>query len=167
MGTVTLPVLGVDIGQVLIEQEPDDPNFSFGGANYLDSPEMPDAFRVLRRLREEMFGDRIHLVTRCMRKLRQKRVEWLDHHDFWNRVGIDREQPRYCWTPQNKSNVCYDLSITHFIDDDPRELLHLVDLIPNLLLFRPRHHVNEYAKFIAQSTTRVESWTEIEKLLLG
>lgn len=166
MGMNPPEVLGVDIGEVLIDQHPSDPALSFRGERYLESPEMPDAFRVLRRLREERFGDNIKLITRCGRKVRGKRVEWLDHHDFFRRVGIPRVLPLYCWTPQNKSHVCYDLGITHFIDDDPRELVHLVDMIPNLILFHPRRFVDEYAKFIAQSTVRVETWREIERMLL-
>src|SRR3989338_916816 len=160
-------VLGVDIGQVLIEQRPEDPSLLFRGPNYLNSPEMPDAFRVLRRLREERFGDNIYLITRCGRTVREKRIEWLDHHSFYERVGIPRVTPRYCWTPQNKSDVCYDLGITHFIDDDPRELVHLDGLIPTLLLFRPEErYVAEYERFVAQATVRVASWLAIEKLLL-
>jgi hypothetical protein len=159
-------VLGVDIGQVLIEQYPVDASLSFRGPNYLSSPEMPDAFRVLRRLREERFGERIFLITRCGKKLRDKRVEWLDKHDFYQRVGIPRVPPRYCWTPHNKSHVCHDLGVTHFIDDDPRELVHLCDLVSNLVLFRPSKYADEYARFIEAHATRVETWNEIEKLLL-
>ncbi len=159
--------LGVDIGQVLVEQRPTDHALSFRGPNYLQSPEMPDAFRVLRRLRDERFGENIWLVTRCGKKLRDKRIEWLDAHDFYARIGIPRVTPLYCWSPQNKSNVCHDLGITHFVDDDPRELIHLGDIIRNLILFRPvERHVDACASFVEQGTTRVESWSEIEKLLL-
>jgi hypothetical protein len=159
-------ILGVDIGEVLVEQNPADPTVAFSGPHYLNSPEVPDAFRVLRRLSQERFGGRIHLITRCGLKRRKKRVEWLDHHAFYARVGILREPPRYCWTPHNKSHVCHDLGVTHFIDDDPRELVHLAELIPNLILFRPKRQFPEYDKFVHDSTTQVASWSEIEKLLL-
>lgn len=160
-------VLGVDIGQVIIEQRPKDQNLIFRGPNYLNSPEMPDAFRVLRRLRDERFGENILLVTRCWRVVQEKRIEWLDHHNFYERIGIPRVRPLYCWTPQYKAVVCRNLFISHFIDDDPRELIHLGGLIPNLILFRPdQRYVDEYARFVEQDTIRVESWQEIEKLLL-
>ena len=168
-GTVTTTqteMLGVDIGEVLVEQHSTDLTVSFSGPNYLNAPEMPDAFRVLRRLREERFGEHIYLITRCGIKRRQKRIEWLDHHAFYDRVGISREPPKYCWSPHNKSHVCHDLGVTHFIDDDPRELVHLSELIPHLILFRPRRHFPEYEKFANESTMKVDSWLEIEKLLL-
>lgn len=160
-------VLGVDIGEVLIEQFPANPELSFLGPNYLNTPEMPDAFRVLRRLHDERFGDNIFLITRCRAKIRDKRIEWLDHHKFYERVGLPRMLPRYCWNPYNKSNVCYDLGMTHFIDNEPGELIHLEDLIPNLILYRPKaEHVKQYERFVAESTIRADSWNAIEAMLL-
>lgn len=160
-------ILGIDIGQVLVEQEPEDKSLSFGGPNYLHSPEMPHAFRVLRRLSIERFEGRLFLVTDCMRKIRRKREEWLLHHDFYGRVGIPVVLPTYCWTSAHKANVCHDLELTHMIDDNPKALSGMDSDKCKLILFRPlERRVKEYAGFVAQSTTRVESWLEVEKLLL-
>ncbi len=167
MSFIRPDILGVDIGEVLIAQSFHDPALSFRGENYLNSPEMPDAFRVLRRLRDERFGDSIFLITRCHRKLRDKRVEWLDHHKFFERTGLPRILPHYCWNPYNKSHVCHDLGMTHFIDNEPAELIHLEDLIPNLILFHPKvEHVAAYERFVRTATTRVETWNAIEVVLL-
>jgi hypothetical protein len=157
-------VLGVDIWKVLIREVP---GRSFRDEPYLDYPEVEDAFRVLRRLHDERFGSNIHLVTRCGRKVRGRRLSWLDHHDFWKRTGIPRVPPRYCWSPRNKSDACYDMGMTHFIDDDPRELVYLEGYIPNLICLQEEaQQMAETSLFNALSMTRVDSWSEIERLLL-
>jgi hypothetical protein len=160
----TNEVLGVDVGQVLVEQF--EPEFSFRGHNYLNAPELPDAFRVLRRLQRDR-GMEIILATRCgSPRLRARRTDWLEHHNFWGRVGIPRVPPLYCWTPHYKSSVFYERGITHAVDDDPNELVHL-DLIPHLILFRGRSTGSgKRRSFIHNRTTCVQSWTEIEMLLL-
>jgi hypothetical protein len=158
-------VFAVDIGQVLVEQFI--PEFHFHGKHYLSAPELPDAFRVLRRLHSER-GMEITLATRCASpRLRSRRTEWLDHHDFWQRVGIPRVAPLYCWTPHYKSSIFFDCGITHAIDDDPDELLHL-DLVPVLLLFRGRPDAIERNKsFINSRVTCTQSWLEVENLMLS
>ena len=164
MAQQEIEVLGVDIGQVLVEQF--DPGFPFRGQNYLNAPELPEAFNVLRRLNRER-GMEIILATRCASpRLRTKRTEWLDHHDFWARVGIPRVPPLYCWTPHYKSSVFYDRGITHAVDDDPDELVHL-DLIPHLILFRGRpDRIEKHRGFIENRATCARSWAEIETLWL-
>jgi hypothetical protein len=158
-------VLGVDIGQVLVEQF--DPRIQFHGRNYLNAPELPEAFRVLRRLHHER-GMRIVLATRCASpRVRSKRTEWLDHHDFWGRVGIPRVPPLYCWTPHYKSSVFHNHGITHAVDDDPDELVHL-DLVPHLILFRsPPAGIEKHRHFIENRAHCVRSWAEIEILWLA
>ena len=161
---ISTEVLGVDIWKVLIREVP---GRSFRDDAFLDFPEVGDAFRVLRRLHDERFGCDIHLITRCGVKVRGRRLSWLDHHDFWKRTGIPRVPPRYCWTPKNKSDVCYDMGMSHFVDDDPRELVHLEGSIQNLICLQPlQSHADALARFMATSVTRVESWREIERLLL-
>ena len=68
----------------------------------------------------------------------------------------------------NKSDACYDMGMTHFVDDDPRELVHLEGYIPNLICLQPlQSHAEALARFMATGVTRVESWREIERLLLS
>ncbi len=159
-----IEVLGVDIGQVLVEQF--DPGFHFRGPNYLNAPELPEAFRVLRRLNRER-GMEIVLATRCASpRLRAKRTEWLDHHNFWARVGIPRVSPLYYWTPHYKSSAFHDRGVTHAVDDDPDELVHL-DLVPHLvLLLGQSDRIEKHQGFIQNRAACVRSWTEIEMLWL-
>lgn len=165
MARLTKEVLGVDIGQVLVEQFA--PGSHFRGEDYLQAPELPEAFRVLRRLHHER-GMEIVLATRCASpRVRSRRIEWLDHHDLWGRVGIPRVLPLYCWTPHYKASVFHDQGITHAIDDDPEELIHL-DLVPHLTLFRGRPgSIGKHRSFVNNRTTCVQSWLEIETLWLS
>jgi hypothetical protein len=158
--------LGVDVLNVIIEGR--DSASQISGKDYLNAPEVDGAIEGLAELARLRFGQHIQLFTRCQRKSRQRRIEWLDHHNFWERVGIPRVLPMYCWTPEYKADVCRDKGITHFVDDDPLELLHLYGLVENLYLFRPtEENLREYARFIASSgTMQVDSWRSINHELL-
>ncbi|TCO64654.1 hypothetical protein [Actinocrispum wychmicini] len=136
------PGLGVDFGRVINEgsAEPggDDTTFLSGGyEEAMRTPAMPDAMDVLPRL-VEMFEGRVWIVSKCGPRIQERTLQWLDHHDFWNKTGILRANTRFCRERAEKAVHCKRLGITHFIDDRRDVLGHMRDVVEHRYLFGPQ-----------------------------
>lgn len=109
--------LGVDVGGVIIASTKEDQDTFFHG-NHLLTPVFPGAFEGLRKLVDEVFGPQnVYVVSKCKPNVQQKTKEWLDHHDFYARTGIRRENVHFCLEKKDKGPICRDLQLTTFIDD--------------------------------------------------
>lgn len=158
--------LGVDIGGVIIERVNDDADTSFFSKNYLKTPAMPGVFEVLRRLVSERFKERVYLVSKCGPNKQHKSREWLGHQDFFKKTGIYAGHVEFCLKRSDKAAICEKLGITHFIDDK-LEVLGSLGTVPNKILFKPDEPEVKRYQFAYKQVRRVESWPEVEKLLLS
>ncbi len=157
--------LGVDIGGVLIDRVNDDTDTSFFGDNYLRTTAVPGAFDALKRLANCRFEDRIHLVSKCGPRVEQKSRDWLDHHDFFRKTGIDPANLHFCRKRQDKAPICDSLGLTHFIDDR-LEVLSYLKTVPNLYLFHPTPgEVEKHARHLHR-VHRVETWDDVLAALM-
>lgn len=137
-----IPRLGIDIGRVIIDGSShptgDDTAFFKGGIdNALRTPAMPGAFDAITRL-VERFDGRVWLVSKCGERVQLRTREWLAHHRFFDRTGIDPEHLRFCRERPQKAIHCRDLAITHFIDDRPDVHVALAGIVPHRYLFGPQ-----------------------------
>jgi len=159
-------VLGIDIGGVIIDRVNDGTDTSFFGDNYLRTTAVPDAFRVIRDLVEQRFGDRVYLVSKCGKKVEKKTLHWLAHHRFHDLSGILSDNVRFCRQRHEKSGICEDLGITHFIDDR-LEVLSYLTSVDSLFLFQPRYdEVRRFAQHLSR-VMQVHSWQDIRQRLLS
>jgi hypothetical protein len=115
------PRLGVDFGRVIHgAAAPDgtaDTVFLDGShQDALASPATDGAFDVLPRL-VARFGGRVWVISKCGRRIQERTLAWLDHHDFYRRTGIPRDNVRFCLRRGDKAGHCAELGITHMIDD--------------------------------------------------
>ena len=134
--------LGVDIGRVIIDGSShpsgDDTAFFKGGLdNALLTPPVAGLFDVLPRL-VEVFEHRVWLVSKCGERVQQRTLAWLDHHDFYERTGINPADVRFCLTRPEKADHAKELGLTDFIDDraDVHQALHGV--VDRCYLFGPQ-----------------------------
>lgn len=133
------PRLGVDFGRVIqgaaLAAGAEDTVFLSGGlAEALRTPPSPGAFEVLPRL-VRRFGGRAWVISKCGPRVEQRTRQWLDHHDFYDRTGIARDNVRFCRARADKAVHCAELGITHMIDDRLDVHRALRDLVPHRYLF--------------------------------
>ncbi|MET8151255.1 hypothetical protein ACIBSW_21235 [Actinoplanes sp. NPDC049668] len=133
--------LGVDIGRVIIGggvvPGGSDTQF-FGGdtARMLATPAVPGAFDALSRLVPRF--ERVWLVSKCGERVQRRSRQWLDHHDFWARTGIARDDVRFCRARPDKAVHCAELGITHFVDDKLDVHRALRGVVAHRYLFGPQ-----------------------------
>ncbi|MBY0548852.1 MAG: hypothetical protein K2W95_16390 [Candidatus Obscuribacterales bacterium] len=156
------PVLGVDIGGVIISRSNDKSDTSFFGGNFLNSKAVEFAFEAIASAVDA--GYTTCLVSKCGEEVQRKTLLWLAHHEFYDRTGVLPEQVRFCRTRPEKAQICDELEVTHFVDDRLEVLSYLVN-VPNLYLFdgQPK----EMSKFAAMlpNVHQTRSWAELSDLL--
>jgi hypothetical protein len=136
----TTAVLGIDIGRVIIAGRPDGPDTSFfhgDTAAMLRTPPVDGVYECVRRL-TEWFEARVWLVSKCGPRIQRRSLDWLEHHRFFDRTGIDPDHVRFCLRREDKAIHCAELGITHFVDDRPDVHVALRGVVPNRYLFGPR-----------------------------
>lgn len=160
-------VLGVDIGGVIIDRVNDNTDTAFFGNNYLKTTAVPDVFEVLTRLARGPFLGNLHLVSKCGQKVQDKSMHWLRHHRFFELTGMPETSVHFCRERHEKAPICRDLGITHFVDDRLEVLGHLIDIVPNLFLFRPQEKEKQKFQHWWYRVEEFDQWIQIEAALLS
>lgn len=163
MAGILNPILGVDVGGVLIDRMDDEADTSFFGPNYLLTPAVADALSSLQLLSST--GYKIYLVSKCGRTTEQKTRDWLDYRNFFQETGVPRESIRFCRKRHEKAQICAELGTTHFIDDR-LEVLSYLTAVPNLYLFNPDEAEVRKFSHALPGVTPVATWNEVTALLL-
>lgn len=129
--------LGIDIGRVIIDGSSgrgDTSFFSGDTAAMLRTPAVPGAFAAIARL-VPLFGD-AWLVSKCGPRIRQRSLEWLRHHRFFEQTGIAEGNVRFCLRRPEKALHCAELGITHFVDDKADVIAAITPVVPHRYLFK-------------------------------
>ncbi|TDC42543.1 hypothetical protein E1281_36110 [Actinomadura sp. KC345] len=149
------PRLGVDFGRVihggLLAPGDGDTVFLDGPfEEALASPATEGVYEVLPGL-VDAFGGRAWIISKCGDRVRKRTLAWLDHHDFYARTGLPRENVRFCRKREEKARHCRELGITHMIDDRLDVHRAIREIVPHRYLFGPREgpgwvrHVPDWA----------------------
>jgi len=85
-------ILGVDIGNVIINNRLANWQNGFREGGYSGIPIVENAFESLRRLSNERFGDRIVVISKCSLESQSKVLTWLLDNDFHNKTGISPDR---------------------------------------------------------------------------
>jgi hypothetical protein len=157
------PRLGVDFGRVIqggaAEMGEEDTTFLEGGfEEAMRTPATPETFEVLPRLVAK-FGGRAWVISKCGERVRRRTLEWLDHHDFYRRTGIPRDNVRFCRKRADKAVHCAELGITHMVDDRLEVHAALRGIVPCLCLFGPQPA--EPPGWVRHTLT----WADVEALI--
>jgi hypothetical protein len=133
--------LGIDVGRVLISPgDSSKPDTSFIGGSLEDAlttPPYDDMFDIVPSL-VERFEGRVWIVSKCGPRIQERTLQWFEHHRFFERTGIHRDQVRFCLKRPDKAIHCRELGITHFIDDRADVLEPMAGIVPNRYLFGPQ-----------------------------
>lgn len=134
---VRMPVLGIDIGGVIIDGHGADTDFLkvYDDERAMQAVAMAGVFETVARL-VKVFDGRAWIVSKCGLAIQRKSAMWLRHHRFFERTGLPESNVRYCLKRPEKSPICKDLGITHFIDDREDVLGFMSSTVPHRFLFR-------------------------------
>ena len=119
------PMLGVDVGGVIVDRVAAGEDTSFFGSQPLLTPAVEGVFEALALLTAEPFEGRVHLVSKAGPKVAENTRAWLHHHKFFRRTGIPAANLHFVRERADKGPVCTRLGITHFVDDRLDVLGHL------------------------------------------
>lgn len=159
-GSGCTPVLGIDIGRVIIDSPPGalaDTGFFHGDSDQLlATPEVPGAIEAIGRL-VPLFGPvNVWLVSKCGQRIQDRTLRWLDGHGFWARTAMLTDQARFVRARGDKAWVCAKLGITYFVDDRPDVLFPMEETVPRRYLFGPGWRA------APRGLTAVADWKEAE-----
>ena len=157
--------IGIDIGGVIIKPAETEGDTSFFTDDYLATPMFDDAFETMARLREERFGEGIYIVSKCGPRVQQKSLDWLEHHDFYARTGLLRENIHFCRERKDKAPICEKLGISIFIDDRLDVLGHM-SAVETRIHFCGSERARRKNAAAKPPYTRCDNWGEVATLLL-
>ena len=163
---MTTKVLGVDIGNVIINNRLNDPEVvTVDEVVYAAFPPSEGVFEALKKL-TEYFNGEVHLISKCTEWAQVQILLWLTSHDFYAQTGIKPEHVHFVRKRNEKDAACRELGITHFIDDRLEVLSYMVESTPNLILFQPdQEEMNEFKQFLPRVTI-AHDWNEVVQKII-
>ncbi|WP_421793256.1 hypothetical protein [Hydrocarboniphaga effusa] len=157
--------LGIDIGRVLIATGAQlGPDTSFLGADIeaaIHTPPYPGMFEVVPAL-VKAFHRRVVLVSKASSATEEKTRRWLDHHQFFERTNIPRNNLVFCSSRMAKASICKELGITHFIDDRRDVLEFMREFVAHRYLFGPQTS----AAKAEPGLEHVPTWSDVSRSIL-
>ncbi len=163
-------VFGTDLGGGIIDKLDEGSRGKFLGPEYLLTPGVPEVFETLRQIVNAIRGKNgecsVHVVSACESSLRNKALWWLNHHQFYDRTGIPRENVRFANSRRVKAEICADLGITHFVDDRLEVLSQLPPSVEKFLFRRDPGETGVFQTFIPK-VRLAESWADILGYILN
>lgn len=132
------PRLGLDFGKVImgamINGQQDT---SFLGTTFeqaMQSPATEGAVEAVSLL-VEAFEGQVWIVSKCGPTVEKKTRGWLKHNRFYQDTGLAPANLRFCRQRKDKTPICKQLGISHFVDDRIDVLEHMVETVSGLYLF--------------------------------
>ncbi len=145
------PKIGIDLGMTIVNTR-DETRSAF-----------PDALRVIKRLVEHYT---VFIVSRVNQEQMVRAKAWLQRMKFHDETGLPAENVFFCAERHEKAPICQRLGITAFVDDRPEVLSHMQGIVPlRILIGGDEEDVLKHQEKNLD-VIRVETWGEIEKLLL-
>lgn len=110
------PVLGLDVGGVLVDRVAERTDTSFFGDHPMDTPAVAGALEAIPQLLER-FEWRVHIVSKAGPKISALTSQWLGLHGVTGRDGIPLGNVHFVRKRPEKHPICERLGVTHFVDD--------------------------------------------------
>jgi len=157
----TTQALGVDIGNVIINNRLSDPNDkTLYEERYSTIPATEGVFDALKTLNDYFKGE-VYLISKCSEWAQEKILIWLKDNNFYVLTGISPENIYFVRERNEKDVVCRKLNITHFVDDRLEVLSHMIESTPNLFLFQPNQkEIDDFKQFLSKVVI-VNNWSEV------
>ncbi len=119
------PILGIDVGGVLVRSVADNVDTSFFGARPMETPTVEGCIDAVAHLTTGYFAHQVHIVSKAGPKISELTREWLGHTGFFAATQISQGNLHFVRKRIDKAPICKRLGVTHFIDDRPDVLAHL------------------------------------------
>ncbi|MEE6264006.1 hypothetical protein [Plantactinospora sonchi] len=163
-GRLRSPILGVDVGGVIVALAGREEDTSFFGSRPLETPATVGVFDALATLTGGPFAGQVHIVSKAGPKVAANTRAWLDHHDFFGRTGISAGNVHFVRERRDKAPVCQRLGITHFVDDRLDVLAHL-ETVRHRYLFRGGTGEQPAVPASPDWATPVDTWGDLVTLI--
>jgi hypothetical protein len=161
---VAVPVLGIDVGGVLVDRVAEGSDTSFFGANPMATPAVPGAFDAVAKLCSEDFGYRVHIVSKAGPKIAGLTREWLGRTGFFEQTGVSPSNVWFVRKRIDKAPICARLGITHFVDDRLDVLEHLTT-VEHRYLFLGGLGQHPAPKHVPPRFRTADSWPLLARLV--
>jgi hypothetical protein len=160
------PVLGIDIGRVIINAaDPTgkaDTSFLSGSEEHaLNTPACDGAFEAIREL-VDAFDGKVWLVSKCGPRIQQRTLRWLKRQRFYEITGLRQDRVRFCLKRPDKRVHCAAIAASYFVDDRLDVLENLRDLVPNLFWFGHQSPAAQAPEWALRAVT----WADAKRLIL-
>jgi len=151
--------LGLDFGGVIL---PSTQSNSAGEENFLDAKlelavrmiPTEGCFESLKKLSSQFLG-KICIISKATPEIRRKTWEWIRYNEFTQRTGIEPAHIRFCRDRRGKIDLCKELGVSHYIDDQIAVLDLLEGTVSHRYLFS-----NEERTSIPDGIIRVYGWDD-------
>ena len=158
------PVLGLDVGGVIVDRTGEESDTSFFGDRPMDTPAVPGAFEAIAALTAGPFEGRVHVVSKAGPKIARLTREWFAHTGFFERTGVSPDRVRFVRHRHEKAPICDELGITHFVDDRLSVLEHLGN-VPHRYLFIGGLGPHSPPGDIPTWATASDRWPDLARLI--
>ena len=156
---LVVPVLGVDVGGVLVDRDAENSDTSFFGDRPMDTPAVAGALNALRTL-APLFDYRVHIISKAGPKIAALSRQWLGQHGFTEIIS-----PACTWFVRRrpeKAPICADLGITHFVDDRP-DVLDALTTVTHRYLFVGGFGANPVPNYDPRRHTITSDWDDLTR----
>ena len=130
------PVLGVDVGRVISDDDTDT-GVSMLSDRWKDTAFVAGCLEAVQRLNASgRFEGHVRILSKCGPKVQERTTTWLHLQDFFGTTGILEEHVYFVRDKADKAALCADLHVTHFVDDRLGNLA-LMTTVNRRYLFQP------------------------------
>jgi hypothetical protein len=138
-----LPLLGIDIGNVIMAGDNDALFGPSGFGSYSEEkmlaiPEVSGAVDTIAHLTELFGAEQVYLISKAHKNTEAKTLRWLAHRDFCTRTEVLQQHVWFCRERPEKAVICHWLDIAYFVDDRPDVLFAMKGIVPYRYLFGPQ-----------------------------
>lgn len=154
--------VGIDIGRVIVGEDPDDYTKSLLSKNYLEAPEVKGAITAIGELCMSPFWSQVHLISKCSELVEKRTMEWLYKKRFFERTTLPVQNVHFCRTHEEKAIWANRYHLSHFVDDQSKNLHLLPEITVNRILFAPTKKPKDKDLEIMRVA---QNWTEAKWLL--
>ncbi len=84
-------MIGIDIGRVIISGDTDKAK-QFFTDEYLKVRAIAGAFEGIQKIVQKYGRNNVFLVSKCGEIVQEKSLNWLQHHDFFHKTGVLKNQ---------------------------------------------------------------------------
>lgn len=161
---IFVPRLGVDIGNVIMTSDTDNPDRSVFGDDFLKTPQVEGAFDTLAEITASNLWGPTVLISKCGLRVQDRTLQWLEAQKFYEKTGVAPSNVYFCRERSDKAAIAAGLAVTHFVDDR-LDVLSYMPSTMNKILFTMLS--DAWKQNIPRDVKQFGTWQEINTHLLS